>query len=84
MRLDIFAIIPVAPKVIIKAVPPWLTNKSGIPDNGIIPSIDEIFINDSISISIAIPIAISPPNIFSDITDILIEQTEDAMNSDLN
>lgn len=62
---------PAAPKVIINAVPPWLIKSSGIPDNGIMPSMEAIFINDSMIISIAIPIAVSPPNMLGDLAPIL-------------
>ena len=45
------------------AVPPWLTNMSGRPESGKIPSIDAMFKNDCATIIIAIPSMSSPPNV---------------------
>ena len=38
--------IPISAKVIKSAVPPWLTNTSGIPESGKTPSIAPMFTND--------------------------------------
>ena len=71
--MEILAIIPVAQSMTISAVPPWLMNNNGIPDIGIIPSMEDIFMNDSIIMSIAIPLDASLANISFDLTAILNE-----------
>ena len=53
---------PAAARVMMSAVPPWDTNNSGTPNNGTKPSIAAMFKNDSVIISMAIPIETLEPN----------------------
>src|ERR1035437_6035213 len=59
--LETLATMPEADKARMRAVPPWETKSKGMPENGIRPISDAMFMNDSTMTRIAIPETRKPP-----------------------
>lgn len=60
---ETLATMPVVMRAMIRAVPPWLTKRSGKPESGMMPIIAAMFMKDSVMIRIAMPATTKLPNI---------------------